>query len=210
MAQNDFLSDFMGGSGARARLLRVFVLDSERGFSLKEAATRAGISEKAAQKEAKVLEKWGAVRKGRAMTIMLKNGTGRKVAGRQKVESWGFDPSFRHARAVSAFVREVSPIRYENVITALKTSGKVSTIILSGSFTGDPSRPADIIVAGDSLNERRLEQAIRALEPQYGREIRYAAFSVPEFRYRLTIQDRLLRDTLDFPHLVLFDRAELL
>src|SRR3989344_847814 len=39
---------------------------------------------------------------------------------------------------------------------------------------------------------------------------REAAFSTPEFRCRLTIQDKLIRDTLDFPHLVLWDRARLL
>src|SRR3989344_4479321 len=43
-----------------------------------------------------------------------------------------------------------------------------------------------------------------------GREIRYAVFSTPEFRYRLTIQDRLIRDTLDYPHLVLLDKTRLL
>ena len=75
---------------------------------------------------------------------------------------------------------------------------------------GDATRPADLIVALDTLNERRLEAAVRGLEPIFGREIRYAAFSTPEFRYRLTVQDRLIRDTLDFPHLVLLDRTRLL
>ena len=75
---------------------------------------------------------------------------------------------------------------------------------------GDPSRPADLLVAADALNEGRLETAVRALEREFGREIRYAAFSAPEFRYRMTIQDKLLRDTLDFPHLVLLDKTRLL
>ena len=75
---------------------------------------------------------------------------------------------------------------------------------------GDPTRPADIIIAVDALHESRLEKAIKTLEPQFGREIRYAAFSTPEFRYRLTVQDRLIRDTLDYPHLVLLDKARLL
>lgn len=210
MAKSDFLAEFMGGNQARARLLRVFVLDAERGFSIKDAAKRAGISESAALKELKVLEKWGIVKKGKALSIILRNGTGRKVTGSQKIESWGVDQNFKHFRALSAFVHEVSPLKYENVIVALKTSGKMAAIILSGSFCGDPSRPADIVIAADSFNERRLEQAIRSLEPIFGREIRYAAFSTPEFRYRLTIQDRLIRDTLDFPHLVLLDRAHLL
>ena len=209
MAKKDFLADFMGGNQARARLLRVFVLDPERGFPIKEAAKRAGISERAALKELKALEKWGVVKK-KSLAIFLKNGTARTVTGKQKVQSWGVDPACKHLKALSTFVHDVSPVKYEDVLTALKLSGRMAAVVLSGSFTGDPSRPADILIAADTLNERRLEHAIRSLEPVYGREIRYAAFSTPEFRYRLTIQDRLLRDLLDFPHLVLLDRPGLL
>ena len=75
---------------------------------------------------------------------------------------------------------------------------------------GDPSRPADLLLAADGYNESRIEQAVRKLEPQIGREIRYAVFSTPEFRYRLTVHDRLIRDTLDFPHLILLDKTRLL
>ena len=59
----------MGGNQARARLLRVFVLDPERGFPIKDAAKRAGISERAAEKELKVLEKWGVVKKRSASNM---------------------------------------------------------------------------------------------------------------------------------------------
>jgi hypothetical protein len=79
-------------------------------------------------------------------------------------------------------------------------------VVLSGSFVGDMSRPADIVVAGESISERRMESAMRALEGVFGRELRYATFPTAEFRYRLTVQDKLLRDTLDFPHKVLLDR----
>jgi len=51
---------------------------------------------------------------------------------------------------------------------------------------------------------------VRTLEPKFGREIRYTILSTPEFRYRLTVQDRLLRDVLDFPHRILINRAGIL
>ena len=88
--------------------------------------------------------------------------------------------------------------------------GKLGTLVLSGSFTGDATRPVDILLAGEDLSENRLELALKSLELAFGRELRYAAFTTPELRYRLTIQDRLVRDTLDFPHLVLLDRAKIL
>lgn len=208
--KGEFLTDFMGGNRARARVLRIMVLDQESGHTSKELAGRAIISESAVKKELKVLEKWGVVKKGKPLSITLTNGTARKVVGKSKIDTWGIDSNFSDLRALTAFIREISPVNYDNVVAAIKSCGRISTVVLTGAFMGDPTRPADIIIAADSYNERRLEQAIRSLEPLFGREIRYAAFSTPEFRYRLTIQDRLLRDTLDFPHLVLLDRPGLL
>jgi hypothetical protein len=207
---DDFLTGFMGGNQARARLLRVFVFDPERPYPIKDVAKRAGISAQAAARELKVLEKWGVVKKGKQMSITLANGTAREVQAKVKVDAWALDPEFKHSRAISSFVHEISPMRYESVVTALKGCGRLAVVVLSGSFTGDSSRPVDLLVAADDLNDRRLEQAIKSLEPIFGRELRYAGFTTPELRYRMTIQDRLLRNTLDFPHIVLLDRAKIL
>lgn len=206
----DFLAQFTG-SPARARILRALIFNENEVFNPKRAASRAGISAEAAQRELVALQKMGIVRKGKAV-LTVKNGKiddkSKKAVKPEAV--WFLDPNFKHLRALSAFVREISPMRYDQILGALKRSGRISAVILSGSFMGDPSRPADIVVAADGLNERRLETAVKELEPLFGRELRYAVFTTPEFRYRLTIQDRLIRDTLDFPHVVLLDKSRLL
>ncbi|MFA7310097.1 MAG: hypothetical protein WC050_04290 [Candidatus Paceibacterota bacterium] len=207
--KTDFLGIFIGNP-ARAQLMRVFLFNPNEPFTFSAVAKRAGMSAQAVAREMKALEQLGIIKKGKQLTIALGNGSNRTVKGKQKFDTWAVDTDFKHLRALSSFVHEVSPIRYDTIIGALKRSGKIATVILSGSFMGDSTRPADMIVAVDSLNERRIESAVRSLEPAFGREIRYAAFSTPEFRYRLTIQDKLLRDTLDFPHLVLLDRTRLL
>jgi hypothetical protein len=205
----DFLGQFMD-NGSRARLLRVFIFDQERPFSIKDAAKRAGLSALVAGRELKVLEKWGVVKKAKSLSITLGNGTARKVQAKTKEDVWDFNPNFIHSRALSAFVHDIAPMRYESVVTALKGCGKLGTLVLSGSFTGDVTRPLDILIAGENLSENRLELALKTLESAFGRELRYAAFTTPELRYRLTVQDRLVRDTLDFPHLVLLDRSNIL
>lgn len=207
--KEDFLASFIG-SRERAQLLRVFIFNPSEALTLPALGKRAGISGVAAAREIKVLEKLGVVKKGKSFAISLANGTKRMVQGKQKEDMWTVNRDFKHALGLSAFVHETSPVKFDNIVGALRSGGKISAVILSGSFMGDPTRPADIIVAADPLHERKLESAIRQLEPQFGREIRFAAFSTPEFRYRLTIQDRLIRDTLDFPHLVLLDRTRLL
>lgn len=208
MAKDDFLGEFMGNP-ARARILRVFMFNPNESFTLPVLAKRAGVSLKATTREAKKLAEWGAVKKGKTVSIVIGN-TKRVIKGKQRVDTWMVNTDWKHARALSSFVHEVSPVRYAAIVGALKRTGRLSAVILSGSFMGDDSRPADLLVALDSLNERRVEAAIKTLEPALGREIRYAAFSTPEFRYRMTVQDKLIRDTLDFPHLVLLDKTRLL
>jgi hypothetical protein len=207
---DDFLISLIGNA-ARARVLRVFVFSQNEALLLPLIAKRTGASPRVALKEIKFLEKLGIVKKGK-FSITLGNGSRKIIVdkGKQKEDAWVLNQEFKHVAALSKFVHEVSPLHYESILEALKHSGKIATIVLSGTFMGDPSRPADLLVAADGLNEQRLEAAVKGLEPRFGREIRYAAFSTPEFRYRLTIQDRLIRDTLDYPHLVLLDKTRLL
>ena len=205
---DDFLGSFMSDKN-RAQLLRVFVFNQRESFTLMQAAKRSGLPVKVVAEEIKFLERLGIVKNGK-FSIVLANNEKRTVQGKQKEHTWTFNLQWKYAAAISKLIYEVSPMRYDNVVDALKRSGRPTAVILSGCFVGDLTRPADLIVAADALNETRLEQAVRGLEPSLGREIRYAAFSTPEFRYRLTIQDRLIRDTLDYPHRILLDRTRLL
>ena len=205
--KQDFLSLLIGGQN-RARVLRVFIFNAADSFTAAQIGKRSRISAKAAEVEIKVLERAGIIKKG---MFSIQVGTGsRRVQGNQKEQLWTIDQDFKYLRAVTSFVHEVSPVQGNDIVAALKSSGRLTMVVLSGAFMGDISRPADIIIVADSYNEARIERAIKLLEPEYGREIRYAVFSTAEFRYRMTVHDRLIRDTLDYPHLVLLDKTQLL
>ncbi|MEY4747237.1 MAG: hypothetical protein RLZZ416_286 [Candidatus Parcubacteria bacterium] len=209
MAAEDFLSRLLSNP-ARAKILRVFIFGQNQSFTIAQAARRAGVSPRNAEREIRTLEELHILKRAK-LSIKLANVSRRAVsAGNQKVKSWSTDLEFKHALPLSKFIHEISPVHYSAVVTGLRRGGKIAAVVLSGAFVGDSTRPADLIVAADAINETRLEMAIKALEREFGREIRYAAFTTPEFRYRMTIQDRLLRDTLDYPHLVLFDKTRLL
>lgn len=196
----DFLSRFMN-DGMRARVLRALVLNEHEVFTPEQMSKRAALSASAAKSALVALERMGIARRGKVARI---------EAGKKKPlmrEVWFFDPHFMYARPLVAFVREISPLKYEEVLDALKKTGRLSVVVLSGTFVGDTTRPADILLAGEGVSERRLEAAVRGLEGVFGRELRYASFPTDEFRYRLTVQDKLLRDTFDFPHRILLDKT---
>ena len=219
-ASNGMKGDFLGafvGNPARARLVRVFIFSQSETFTLSQAAKRAAASPKVALKEIKALEQIGIIKTAKSAgkeNVKTARKTKKKKKASKKTFKfeavWLLNLDFKHLRALSSFVHEVSPMQHGNILSALKGSGRLSAVVLSGCFVGDTTRPVDLIVAADNLNENRLEYAIKTFEPLFGREIRYSAFSTSEFRYRLTLQDRLIRDTLDYPHLVLLDRTRLL
>lgn len=207
----DFLGAFVGDQ-VRAKLLRVFVFAQAEPLTLRLVAKRAGTSVQAAERGIRTLEKMGVIRASRGLPAprsawKVKAAKAKKRPAAER--AWVFNAEFKHARALAMFVHEVSPLQHRHILDTVKRAGKVSLVVISGALMGDPTRPVELLVAGDGLNEGRLEAAVRSLEPQVGREMRYASFSIAEFQYRLTIQDRLIRDTIDFPHLVLLDRRRL-
>lgn len=205
--QADFLTLFMGDQ-SRARVLRALMLNEHTVFNAARMAERAGITPRAAVSALEGLVRMGVARKNRVAIAAPAEAKARVRSKKRRFEDvWFIDPQFPHLRALAIFVRDISPLQYDDVLDTLKKTGRLAVVVLSGSFVGDVSRPADIVMAGDGLSERRMETAIRSLEGIFGRELRYAAFPTAEFRYRLTVQDKLLRDTLDFPHRVLLDRT---
>lgn len=186
----------------RAKLLRLLILNENEHFTIAEIARRTGSSTRAARAELDMLVKAGIFRE--------EKGEGKSAAAKARTARYTANAAYQFMGALSSFIHEVSPEQFDEVEKAVRRVGRLSAIVISGVFVGNHTRPADLIVVGDYINEERLEKVVRSFEPKYGREIRYAVFSTPEFRYRLTIHDRILRDTLDHPHRVLFDKHNLL
>ena len=67
-------------------------------------------------------------------------------------------------------------------------------------------REVDLLVVGDNLRKGTIENIVKTIESEIGREIRYAFFETADFQYRLGIYDKLIRDILDFPHEKILDK----
>lgn len=197
---HDFLTTLIEPN--RAKILRLIILYDTDEHTLSAIAERTGVTAAVVAKEVAALTSYGILRESK--------GSGKNDRERKVNTRYSFNAKFKHAQSLAAFIRDVSEDRFDDVDRALRHAGRFSAIVLSGVFLGDLQRPADLIIVGDAVNEQRLEKAVRSFEPKYGREIRYAVFSTPEFRYRLTIHDKLIRDTLDYPHRILLNKHNLL
>lgn len=181
------------GSPARLKTLRLFVFNKDTAFTVAEVAGRAKIAKAAARREVADLVSAGLIRK----------------KGSQSPTRYQVNPNFEHLNALETFVRETTSVRPQDIIAILRRAGTLKLVALSGLFSGILEPQVDLLVVGDSLDERALTNAVHALEAELGREIRFAFFTTPDFRYRLGVYDRLLRDVFDYPHRVLIDKIGL-
>ncbi|MEK7145026.1 MAG: hypothetical protein AAB794_04215 [Patescibacteria group bacterium] len=181
------------GSPARLKTLRLFMFNRDSLFTLDEIAERTKLSKDVARREATDLLDAGLLRK-----------KGERIAARYQV-----NPRFEHLTALTTFIRETTTVRPQKIIETLKRAGTLRLVALSGHFTGILEPQIDLLVVGDTLDERALAHAVHALEAELGREIRYASFATADFRYRLGVYDRLLRDVFDYPHRLLIDKIGL-
>lgn len=181
------------GSPSRLKMLRLFMFNQNVSFTLAEIAERAKLTPVTVRRELGDLLAAGLLRK-----------KGARAAARYKV-----NPRFEHLVAFDTFIRESTNVRPQDILLALRRIGTVRLAVLSGFFTGMIEPQIDLLVVGDHLDERILATAVRSLEAELGREIRYASFATDDFKYRRGVYDRLLRDIFDYPHRLLIDKIGL-
>ncbi len=90
-----------------------------------------------------------------------------------------------------------------------KLAGHLKALILTGQFTRDEMAGVDLVVIGD-MNNSKVENAVTALEASEGKQVRYAVFTVDEFKYRRQINDRFISNVLIAKKQVLYDEDDLL
>lgn len=197
--KHDFLLELLGNA-LRVKLVRLFVHSSD-GYTQQEVQTRIGGSTRSVNREALVLKKMRLIVRGTSEREKGKSGKMTKVA------VWKYNVNHEHAATLSAFVRDTTPAARHSVLDKLRGAGRLRLVIATGALTAHDQQMgrADLLIVGDSLNERKLSRALKNIESESGREITYAQFSVPEFKYRFDVYDRLVRDVIDYPHTILLD-----
>lgn len=91
----------------------------------------------------------------------------------------------------------------------LKALGNVELALYTGQFTRDESSGVDLLIVGN-VNPNKMQKFVTELEAKEGKEIRYAVFSLDEFRYREQIKDRFVTNIKTAKKQVLVDKQHLL
>lgn len=180
------------GSAARVKLLRLFLFNPAQAFSAAEAAARARVNKKETAREVSLLRTVGAVAR----------------SGRANPPRFILKEDFSYLQALQSLLLN-APARAGEIYGRIRKAGTLKLVVVAGVFVGEWEGMVDLLVVGDKVDDAVLRRAIRLLESEVGKEIRYTLLTTQEFFYRLNMNDHLVRDVLDFTHKIVFDRLDI-
>ncbi len=202
------------GSAAKVKIMRLFLFNPGVSYGLDEITSRAKVKGREARAELDALLKIGLVKKRDYVKEAVKMktiGKGRKkrkkkVIKKIRVTGWMLQEAFPYMVALKNLLVNVTLPGHEEIARRFGGVGRIKMLVVSGLFIQDWDSRVDLLVVGDAIKPGQLENTIKNLEAEIGKELRYSAFETPDFYYRLGIFDKLIRDILDFPHVKIIDK----
>jgi hypothetical protein len=195
------LAKLFGGQ-ARVRIMRLFLLNNEHNFELEEVVSRSRVMKSNARKEINALSAMNFIKQ---KTITREGYRGAK----KKVTAWILNGEFQYLQSVRDILIDPSLLLQEDLPQRFKQIGKIKLMIVSGVFIGNSKSRADVLIVGDKLKKNILQQVVKGLEAEIGKELDYVVFDTEEFKYRLDMYDKLVCDIIDLPHEKLIDNGQL-
>lgn len=195
------LAKLFGGQ-PRVKIMRLFLLNSNNDFEIEEIVSRSRVSKSNVRKEINTLSGIGFIKH----KIITKEGT---RGAKKRISTWHLNQSFQHLPPIQDLLVNPSILLQEDLPERFKPIGKIKLMIVSGVFIGDDKSRADILLVCDKLKKNNLNQIIKNLEVEIGKELDYVVFNSEEFKYRLDMYDKLVCDVIDLPHKKLIDSGQL-
>ena len=194
------------GSIAKVKIMRLFLSNEETSFDNAEISKRAKISLPILRKELNTLNKAGFIKKRifyKEIQKKIKK-TKKKPAHikiiKKKVSGWIINEKFSYLDPLQNLLVNMTTFASPEVLKKMNGAGKLKLVLVAGVFIQNLDSRIDILVVGDNIKIGILERAMSILESEVGRELRYVVFDTQDFKYRMNVYDKLVRDVLDFPH----------
>lgn len=177
------------GSSARVKIMRLFLLNKGKNFKNKDVVKKSRANFGTVRRELKLLASVGFIKK--------------------RATNWCFNPSFKYLPEFEELLAGSGAVDKDKIVGNFKKAGKIKLLLVSGIFIKNPDSRVDLLIVGDRVKKKKIEEEIRKLEAEIGTELAYAVFDTKEFFYRLNMYDKLIRDIFDFPHEVIWQAKEL-
>ena len=195
------------GSEARVKVMRLFLFNPETYFDIGMICQKSKVNQKNVKREILTLEKANLIKKRSFFKAIKKKKRGKMVEIKKRTKGYYLNSSFSYLTSLKQLLMSTKTFEDEKIVRSLSRAGKLKFITVAGVFIQDKDSRLDMLIVGNNVNKTALSNAIKQIEAELGSEIVYAYFENPDFEYRLSMNDKLVRDVLDYPHKVLLDRS---
>ena len=208
------MSDILGkilGNPTRVKLMRFFLFNPEKSFEIKEIINRVRSSNEIVKKEIRLLQDISFLKQKKIVVEIEQKTRKKQKRGKRvntangktktkKVPGFFLNQDFFYNEAFRILLSQDNTPKKDAILKIFKPTGKIKLLLVSGIFIGETEARADLLIVGDNLNKKLIEDKIRAIESDLGRELSYSVFETSEFLYRLNMYDKLVQEILNFPH----------
>lgn len=201
----------------KARVLRLLTQNQTKNFSLEEISKSTQLKTPACRKEIEKFVKLGLVQEKK---YFLKEKT-KKITtrGRKKkikepirkiqIKVFAINQNFEIFTELKNMISRASFASNDRLLQQIKKLGRVKLAVVAGVFLDQENSRTDILVVGDDITQRKMENFLTQVESDTGRSLQYTLMETDEFKYRLGMYDRFLRDILEYPHKKLINKLEI-
>ncbi len=201
----DILSTLFG-TALRVKMMRLFLFNPLTPFDFEQLEQKMSVKPREIKDEIVFLRKLGLAKQIKiAKVLTIKKGK-KEITKKAKVAAWVLDPKFTYNDALTDFLVKTHSVENREIVKKLEKAGKLKMVLVSGIFTRNTEARLDMFVVADNIKGASMDRIVKSIESDMGKDIRYAVLSAPDFAYRKSMNDKLIRDVLDFPHRVLLDR----
>lgn len=193
------LENFLG-SANRVKLWKVFLLNTSKDFVLKDLIKLTKIKGDNLILELRELMRLGLI----------------KASKKEKIVTYKTDTTFPLIEEITELILSVIPRSVDKILEKLNKLNRLKMVLLSGFFTKQLGKQKslsnsinsniDLLLVFEKIPDN-VDSVISELEYVMGKELSYCALDQVDFKYRHSIGDKLIRDVLDFDHLVAMDKV---
>ncbi|EKE19042.1 MAG: putative transcriptional regulator [uncultured bacterium] len=179
------------GSKAKTRIIRFFLLNYDKEFSVVDISKRNMLIASVARKEINELKRI------KLLTEKVKKGT----------KYYMLDQKFCFYPELKSLFAKSTASPDSKGLARIKNIGDVKLALISGIFLNYPKSKVDMVLVANNVSRGKLKSVMSILEAEIGKEVSFVLMNSDEFKYRIDMLDRFLLDFMEGTHLTLIDKV---
>lgn len=193
------------GSPARIKIMRLFLLNSEDAFENSDIVKKSKVLSSIVRKEIAMLNKVDFIKKVSFFKEVPSRSKNKKPT-KKRVSGWQLRKDFSLLKPIHELLINTEPLGSKEIADRLNRCGNMKLVIISGTFIQNPDSRVDMLIVGDKLKKSAISNVLSIIESEVGKELAYTSLDTQEFKYRLSVYDKFIRDILDYPHTKIVDK----